>query len=432
MSNEVMGYAGILVLIAFLAFGLPVYLSLAMTGVLGLVATSNVEVAQATVVAMAYQWGTSWPMIVIPLFILMGEFGFHSGISRDLYECAHRFIGHLRGGLAMATVMACTAFGAMSASSLANSATMGIIALPEMERHKYDRGLASGAVAAGGTIGIMMPPSTGLIILGMITGQSIGTLFIAGIVPALLMMVAYMITIRIVVQMNPTLAPPASPCSWKDRFASLRAIGPVIAIIVVVIGGMNAGTFTATEAGAVGAFATFAFLLTRRRLSRETLKKALASTVQTSAMIFMLFIGASIFGTFIALTGLPMNLAQWLVGLPVSRYVILAAVLLFYIPIGCFMDLLSAWMITLPIIYPIIQTLGFDLIWFLILMQVVGELGMITPPVGLNVYVVQGVSGIPMPEIFRGVMPYFFADGVVLMLLALFPAITLTLPNLVK
>lgn len=432
MSNAIIGYLGIVFMVVLMFAGMPIYLAMLVSGAVGLIIISNLGVAQSTIASMSYQWSTNWILICIPLFILMGEFASSSGISRELFDVAQRFVGHFRGGLAMATTIACTAFGAISGSSLANAGTMGVIAIPEMERYKYDKSLAAGTVAAGGTIGVMIPPSTGLIILGLITMQSIGALFIAAILPGLLLMATFIVTIAVIVRIKPSLAPPAAHYSWRDRFNAMWGMGPVIIIFVIVIGGMYAGVFTATEAAAIGTFFTFIFVLLRRRLTKKALNSALMETVKTSAMIFVLFIGANTFGNFMALTGLPVSLAEWLISLKVSPYLILGIILFFYIPVGCFMDLLSAWMVTLPIFYPIIQQLGFNIIWFLIMMQVVGELGMITPPVGLNVFVVQGITKLPLSKIFAGTVPFYVADMVALLLIFFFPQIPLFLPGLMS
>lgn len=424
------GYMGLILLVVLLFLGLPVYLSLALTGVLGLICIGSLDAAQATVTALAYQWGTNWVMICVPLFILMGEFAYHSGIGKELYEAAHRFLGHLRGGLAMSTVVACAAFGAMSGSSLANAGTFSIVSAPEMKRHGYDDALAAGSIAAGGTIGTMIPPSASFVVLGLITDVSIGKLFIAGVLPGILMTVVYMMTIWVFVKMKPKLAPSVPSFPWKERFATLAGLGPVIAIFVLVVGGMYIGFFSPTEAGAVGAFGTFVFLVLRRRITKTILVASLTDTLKTSAMIYVLWVGGTTFGNFLGLTALPRDLVAWIVSLPVFPNVILAAILFFYIPLGCFMDLFSAWMVTLPMFYPVVQSLGFDMIWFLVMMNLVGELGLITPPVGLNVFVVRQLTGIPMGRVFAGCVPFFIADVVVLVILWFFPPISLWLPSL--
>jgi len=430
ISASILGYMGILILLLLIFLGVPIYLSLAFTGVVGIIILMNLDAALVTLVSLADYWGCNWLMVTIPLFILMGEFAYHSGTSRDLYEAAHRFLGHLPGGLGMATTAACTAFGAVSGSSLANAGAMGVIAVPEMRRHGYDDALASGTVAAGGTIGVMMPPSVALIVLGAITGQSVGRLFIAGIIPALLMMAVFMMTIAVRVKLNPRLAPSVRHFSLKERLASLSGIWPILLIFVVVIGGIYIGFFTPTEAAAVGCFASFVFLVSRRRLTRKALISSLTDTIRISAMIFLLFIGANTFGNFLTLTGLPFAFCEWLEAMSVSPHVILWAILLFYVPLGCIMDLLSGWMVTLPIFYPIIESLGFNMIWFLILVEMTGELGLITPPVGLNVYVLRGVIDVPISTIFRGVAVFCLADFIVTVIIWAFPQICLWLPSM--
>jgi tripartite ATP-independent transporter DctM subunit len=418
-------------MLVLLALGFPVYLSMAAIGFAGSVWTVGLDGALANLGALAYQWSSKWTLTTVPLFVLMGYFATNSGITKSLYGAATKFVGHHPGGLAMATTVACTGFGAISGSSVANAAAMGAISIPEMDRAGYDMGFSAGAVAAGGSIGTMMPPSTGFIIMGAITNQSIAALFLAGVLPALLMMSIFMLVIFLRVKINPKLClniPTAA--SWKERFVSLWGILPVLVIFSIVMGGMFFGIFTPTEAGAVGALSTFVALVASGKLSMQSITYSLTETVKLTCMIFLIFIGAAIFGNFLALSGLPIHFAEWLVGLPVPPYVILAVILAAYIPMGCFMDSLSAIMITLPIFYPVIEQLGFNLVWFVVLVEVMGEIGVMTPPVGINVFVLKGITSAPIGEIFRGVMPFVYADLILLVILMCFPPISLWLPTM--
>lgn len=432
MTGSMLGYGGIVVLVLLLLSGMPLYLSMGITGFLGIMMLMGFNAALGNLASLTYDWGTKWTLVTIPLFVLMGHFLFHSRISQDLYEAAHKLVGHLPGGLAISTVAACTAFGACSASSLANAAAMGVIAVPEMRRYKYDIELATGTVAAGGTIGVMMPPSIGLIVLGTLTGQSIGKLFIAGILPALLMMAVYSATIVVQVKLDPNLALPVRAFSWSERGTSLLRVWPVITIFFLILGGMYAGVFTATEAGAVGCFASFLFLASKKRLTRQTVISSLTDTIRTCSMIFFLFIGAAIFSNFLALTRLPVDLAQSLISFNAPPDLMLWLILSLYIPLGCIIDLLSGWMLTVPIFYPVIEALGINPILFCILMQLFGELGLITPPVGLNVFVINAVTDVPLERIFRGIVPFVVADLITAVILWAAPPISLWLPSLMR
>lgn len=432
MDGITIGYIGIMVLLLFLALGTPVYLSLAITGALGIMVLFNFNAALGNLAPLVYDWGTKWTLVTIPLFLLMGSFLFHSHISRDLYESAYKFLGHFPGGLAMATVAACTAFGACCASSLANAAAFGVIAVPEMRKYKYNMELATGTVAAGGTIGVMMPPSIGLIVLGTLTGQSIGELYIAAIIPALVIMLVYWIVIAGHVTLNPSMAPHVPAFSWKERLVSFVRVWPVAAIFLLVLGGIYIGFFTPTEAGAVGCTVSFLFLVARKRLSKQIFVSAINDTIRTTGMIFILFIGASIFSNFLALSGVPANISKSLTELNLPPSLILLLILGIYIPMGCLVDLLSGWMVTVPIFFPVVQALGFNPIWWCILMQLLGELGLITPPVGLNVFVLKGVTDVPLDKIFKGIVPFIIGDFIVFLLLWFFPQISLWLPMLMR
>ena len=333
----------------------------------------------------------------------------------------------------MATILACTAFAAISGSSLATSATMGTVALPEMKRYKYDPKLATGSVAAGGTLGILIPPSVVLVLYGVYTQQSIGKLLIAGIFPGLLLSFLYIITTSIHCRLNPNLAPPGPKATSKERLMALKDVWPILVLFVVMMGGIYTGIFTPTEAGAAGAFGAFLFVLCKRRLTPQNLLTSLLETGRTTAMIFCIVIGADIFGYFLAVTRIPYELAGIATVLPLPPHVILLFILVMYLGLGCFMDALAMMIITVPIVFPVIMALGFDPIWFGVIIVLVMEMGMITPPVGMNVYVISGVAkDVPLFTIFRGIVPYLGALMVGTAILVAFPQIALYLPGLMR
>jgi tripartite ATP-independent transporter DctM subunit len=379
-----------------------------------------------------FDQSTTYSFAVIPLFVLMGQFAFHSGISADLFDFANKWLGGRRGGLAMATVMACALFSAICGSTAATAATMGVVALPEMRKAKYDDSLSTGSIAAGGTLGILIPPSTGFIIYGIIASQSIGKLFAAGIIPGIILATAYIVAISVRVHINPQLAPPTMHYSWREKFFALRGGLAMTLLFVVVIGGMFAGYFTANEASAVGALLGLLFLIFKRRFTWGVFVTCLRETVKTSAMVLLILIGAYIFGAFLAISRLPMTLAAFVGGLEVNRYLILAVIIVLYAILGCIMDSLAMVMLTVPIFLPIIIGLGFDPIWYGVIMIMVMEMGLITPPVGMNVYIVAGVAkDVPLSRIFRGTAPMVVAMAVVIVIVCAFPSLATWLPGIV-
>ena len=430
MSPIVVGIIGIFVLIVLIFSRMHIGISMGLVGFLGFAYIIGVEPALGVLKTVPYSTLSSQNLSVVPLFILMGAFAFSAGISEDLYRTVHKWLGHFRGGLAMATVAACACFAAISGSSLATAATLGKVAMPEMKKYNYDTALATGSIAAGGSIGILIPPSVILIIYGIITEQSIGKLFLAGFIPGILEAVFYIITIMIITRINPLLGPPGPRATMSERMLSLFKVWEVTALFVVVIGGIYIGIFTPTEAAGVGAFGTFCFLIFRKKLTWETFTSSLLSTAKTTGMLFMIVMGAMILGYFFSVSRLPFELATWVGGLSVNRYMILLMILAAVGLLGCLMDSMAIVLLTVPVFYPIIQNLGFDPIWFGILVVRVTEMGLITPPVGLNVYVIHGITGEPMGTIFRGVIPFIIADICEIILLIAIPEITLFLPGL--
>jgi tripartite ATP-independent transporter DctM subunit len=376
-----------------------------------------------------FKIGAAYSLTVIPLFILMGQFANHSKMGFEIYQTVYRWIGFLPGGLSMATIGACGGFAAISGSSLAAAATMGMVALPEMKRFKYDNALATGCVAAGGTLGILIPPSTVMIIYGILTEQPIATLFIAGILPGLLLTGLFILTIYVVTRIKPSLGPPGPRFSMKERIYSLKDTWSIFSLFVLVIGGLYTGWFTPTEAAGVGAFGAFAITIIKKRLTWDNLKISLAQTVRTTAMVFLILIGAHVFGYFLTISQIPDQLSILATEWGLSKYAILALIIFAYIIMGCFMEGLALMVLTIPIVYPLVLELGFDPIWFGVIITLVMEMSLITPPVGINVFIISGISkDVPMYVIFRGIIPFWCAMLVCVILLILFPQIATWLP----
>lgn len=430
MDPFVIGLIGIVVLIILLFSKMPIGAGMAIVGFVGFAAVVGFEPALGVLRTVPYTTFSEQSLSVIPLFLLMGAFAFNSGMSEDLFNAVYKWIGHWRGGVAMATIVACACFAAISGSSLATAATLGAIALPEMKKYRYDDGLATGAVAAGGSVGILIPPSVILILYGIITEQSIGKLFLAGIIPGIMEAVFYLFTVSYLTYRNPQRGPRGPRSTLGEKFGSLKGAWEVMLLFVVVIGGIYKGVFTPTEAAGIGAFGTFFFSLVRKRLNWGNFKMSLSSTVQTTGMLFLIILGAMIFGYFLSVTRLPMDLASAVSGLPVPRYVILIIILAIVMMLGCIMDSMAIVLLTIPVFYPLIEHLNFDPIWFGILVVRVTEMGLITPPVGLNVFIIKGISGVPTGTIFKGIIPFLTADVLQVIVLLLFPQIVMFLPNL--
>lgn len=431
MTPLEVGCIGIVILILFLLSGVHIGVGMTAVGFFGISYLNGWFAGLMVIKTVPFTTFTNYSMSVIPLFILMGSICFHTGISQDLYRAVHKWIGHFRGGLAMATIGACAFFAALSGSSLATTATMGTVALPEMRRYKYSNRLATGCIAAGGSIGILIPPSIPLIIYGILANQSIGKLFIAGIIPGILEAVFYIGTIYIICKRHPEMGPKGPTSNFKDRISSLGSAWVVLLLFVLVIGGIYLGVFSPTEAAGIGACGAVILGLVRKKLSWNGFCDSIGSTLLNTSMIFVIFLGAMILGYFLAVTRLPFELAEIVSNLPVHRYVILMAILLIYIILGSIMDSLAMILLTIPIFYPLIVTLGFDPIWFGIIVVRVTEIGLITPPVGLNVFIMKGVAkDIPMSTIFRGITPFLIADLFHVALLIAVPQLSLFLPNL--
>jgi tripartite ATP-independent transporter DctM subunit len=361
----------------------------------------------------------------------MGAFAFSAGLSKDLYEAAYKWLGNLRGGLAMATVGACACFAAISGSSMATAATMGTVSLPEMKKYNYDPALATGSVAAGGSMGILIPPSVILIIYGIITEQSIGKLFLAGFIPGVMEAVFYMIVIAVITRFKPEMGPRGPRTTFSEKLRALAKTWEVLTLFIVVIGGIYLGIFTPTEAAGIGAFGAFIFAVIKKRMTWAAFKESLSSSIKTSVMVFAIILGAMLLGYFLSVTRIPFDLAGYIGDLHINRYMILVLILLTFIVLGCVIDTMAIILLTVPIFFPLIVQLGFDPIWFGILVVRVTEIGLLTPPVGLNVFVIKGVApDVPIGTIFRGIVPFLIADFIHVALLIAFPQITLFLPNM--
>ncbi len=413
----------------FLAFiGMPIAFAFGFVGFLGTIFLMGIGPGLALIGTAPWQWASASGFIVVPLFILMGTFAYYSGISQALFVAAYKWLGRLPGGLAIATNLACTGFAACTGTSLASGATMGTIAFPEMMRFNYDQRLATGCIGAGGTLGILIPPSIFFIIYGFMTQQPIGALFIAGVFPGLMLSGMFVGLILVMCTRNPELGPRGESFTWKERFNSLAGVWGVIVLFILVIGGLYLGIFAPSEAGAIGATGAFIIALSRRT-KINMLFKALVDSLRLTCMVLTITIGAMIFNIFVTVSGVPTIFAEWITGLSVSPYTILILILLMYIPLGMVMDVMAMILLTIPITFPIISGLGFDPIWFGVLIVVMCELANITPPVGMTVYVVQGVTKVPLDEVFRGNIPFVVVMIIGLAILIAFPEISLFLPR---
>jgi len=430
-SQITAGIIGLTFMIAILLSGVWVGVGMGLVAILGIAYIQGTGPALSFLGAKTFENMTSYALAVLPLFILMGEFAYHAGISEELYASMYKWLGRLPGGLAMATVGACAGFAAVSGDTSATIATIGKIAIPEMKRYKYDSALATGAIAAGGTLGILIPPSIMLIIYGIVTEQAIGLLFMAGIIPGILEAIFYMVTISIICKRNPQFGPRGPAATILEKMQSLRGTWIVFALFLLVIGGMYAGIFTPTEAGGIGAFGTFIAVIARRRLNRATLATSLIDAGRTSAMVLLLIASANLLSSFLALSRIPYVLTDFIAGLDVNRYFILAGMFLLYIILGCFMGGLILVVVCAPIFLPMVIAMGFDPIWYGIFMVRVVEIGSITPPVGMSLFVMRGVApDIPLGTVVRGIIPFFIADILHVALLVAVPQTATFLPSL--
>lgn len=427
------GLIGIAALITFFFSRIAVAYAMAIIGFLGYWYLTNLHAALTVISRDMYSEFSSYGLALVPMFIFMGFIAFYSGISSKLYDMAYKFIGRVRGGLAMATVMACTAFGAICGSTTATAATMATIGLPEMKRYHYGNKLAAGSVASGGGIGILMPPSVILIIYGILTQMSIGQLFIAGIIPAFLICGLFILAILIYCYFYPEEGPKGESFPFREMMLAVGQIWETLLVFLLVMGGMFFGVFTPTKAGAVGSFCLLVIAVVQGKLGWKAFRKAINDSVKTSCMVIMLVTGATIFGHFLALTQIPMAVANLVAVLPWPPWAIMGAICFIYLIGGCFIDALALITFTIPIFYPIVINIGYDPIWFGIIIVLVAQMGIITPPVGINVYVVKGVAkDIPLEEIFAGAVPFLLALIVGTAIIIAWPQIVTFLPHMIR
>jgi C4-dicarboxylate transporter, DctM subunit len=435
MSPTTIGILGILIMVIIFFSRMPVAYVMAMVGYLGFTILISGKGGLNLLSRNIYDVFSSYGLTTIPLFVLMGQLAFNSGISHRLYNAGYRWLGSTRGGLAMATVSACTAFGAVCGSSPATAATMATVGLPEMKKYKYADALSTGAVASGGGLGMIMPPSVVMIVYGILTEQSIGALFVAGIFPAILVTILFIVAIYITCTLSPEQGPPGDRFTFRQKIRSLLGMSETLAVFILVIGGLFIGLFTPTEAAAVGAFGMLVVSISSKQLTWKGFVNALYETLGTSCMVMMLIAGATIFGKFLAVTRIPFDIATWVSGFDLPAFIIIGIVIAIYFIGGCFMDALAFVTLTVPIFFPVVMALGYDPIWFGVIIVMTTEMGVITPPVGINVYVVFGVARriigeVPLESIFKGILPFLLAVITGVIILIMFPQIILFLPNL--
>ena len=429
MSEIIVGIIALIVLLLFFATGIELGFSMALIGFVGFAYLNGFHAAVNLLSRDVFDVITNYGYTVFPLFILMGQIGFNSGIAARLYDAAHKFIGHVPGGLAMATVIGATAFKTICGSSAATSATFAGVAIPEMDRYGYDKKLSSGIVATVGTLGVIIPPSVTLIILGILTEQSIGQLFIAGIIPGLIIALFFIGIIYGWARINPAIAPKSERSTWKARMHSLPEVFWVILVFVVVVGGIMQGYFTPTEAGAVGTFAVLLLAVLKRDMTFKSYIKSVKEALRTAIMILMLIAGSTILGHFITITNIPQGAADWIATLPLNRYLIMILICLVFELGGSIIDDLTFLILATPIFYPAVLKLGFHPLWFGIVIGVVAMIGVVIPPVAICVFVVKNITKIPMGTIYKGVAPFLIALILVWGLLFLFPQLALWLPS---
>ena len=430
LSPDFIAVAGFIILFVLMLLRVPVGMAMGLVGVTGYAMIAGSGPALKLVGQTSMRTVTDYTFGVIPMFMLMGAFVSVSGVSRELFRAANALIGHLRGGLGMATVLACGGFAAICGSSVATAATFSTVAYPEMRRYGYPQSFSTGVIAAGGTLGAMLPPSTVLAVYAVITQQDIGKLFMAGVFPGLLAMTMYVLTIVAIVAVAPKFLPRGEPRPWPERRQALLGVWSSLVLFAFVIGGLYGGFFTPTEAGGVGAGGAFLLGVARRKLNRKNIRVALLQATRTAAAVFTVLIGALLFGYFLTITQTPQKLTAFLTGLGIGKYGVLALIMVMYLVLGCLMDAMAMIILTVPIIFPVITHLGFDPIWFGVIIVMTVELGLIHPPVGMNVFVIKSVvHEVSFTTIFKGVLPFVATDIVRLVILIAFPVIALWLPG---
>ncbi|MBM4764998.1 TRAP transporter large permease subunit [Bacillus sp. B15-48] len=430
LNPEMIGWIGIVVLLVLLLLRIPVAFVLAFVGFTGYWLIAGPQAAFKIAGIVPYSTMANYSFSVVPLFLLMGYFAFHAGFATDMFKTGKIWLGHIPGGLGHATILGGAAFGAVSGSGIASTATIARITTPEMVNNGVNKSLAYGIVASAGPLASMIPPSMIMVIYAIITESSIAKLFVAGILPGLLIALLYILMVWIRVKINPDLAPPVQKTPFKERIISLKYTWGLLVLGFIIIGGIYTGLFTPTEAGGIGAFAAFIMALLLKRINRKVMKESLIETIKTTSMVFLIVVGSMIFGYFLGITRIPTMLSDLLTTLPVAPIVIIIGVVILYLILGMFIDMISAMFLTLPIIFPTIINLGYDPIWFGIVIVFLTEVALVTPPLGLSLFVIKGaVPDSDIKEIIRGSIPFIAIDIVILVLLIAFPEITLFLPN---
>lgn len=431
MSPVTTGILGIIVLLIIFLFRMPVGFAMAFVGFAGFALLVSPAAGLSMIARDVFHIFSSYSLTVIPMFVFMGCIAFASGMSGRLYDASYLILGRLRGGLAMATVAACAGFAAICGSTNATAAAMGKVALPEMKRYGYSDSLATGSVAAAGSLGILIPPSTIFIIYGILTEQSIGKLFVSGVFPGIILTIFFIIVVALLCWRNPHIAPAGLPSTWKQKIGGLVGVLETLVLFGLVISGLFLGIFSPTQAGGAGAAGALLIGLVRRQLSWAGFIGAVKDALGISCMVMVIVMGATIFGHFIAVAKIPILLSQWVAGLPIPASAVIGIIIVLYIIGGCFMDALALITLTVPIIYPVVIVLGYDPIWFGVIIVLVTEMGVITPPVGINVYVIKGIAqDVPLETIFKGIFPFLGAQIATIILLIAFPQIATFLPGM--
>jgi C4-dicarboxylate transporter DctM subunit len=430
MSPEIAGLIGIVVLVILLFSRMWIGTAMALAGFIGFLYLTDIDRAFAILATVPYHIIAFYPVTCVPLFILMGIIVSNTGVSRDLYDSTYKWIGQMKGGLSIATVGACAGFAAIAGDSVAGAVTMGKVAYPEMKRYGYDETLATSCIAAGGTLGILIPPSLGFILYGILTEESIGKLFMAGVFPGILLAGLFIGVIILITARRPESGPPGPKTTLREKVTSLRNTWPILVLFLLVIGGIYLGFFTPTEAGAVGAFGAIVITLIGRRLNLRNFIDSLMEAAKSTAMIMILVVGAFILMRFLTISGLTSMLVEAIGSLTLSKYFIFALVIVFYVIVGMFLDIMASMVVTIPFIYPMVMALGFNPIWFGVVLVIVMEMGLITPPVGLNVFALSGVTNVPIGTIFRGVWWFVAAMLLCIVIITFFPEIALFIPNM--
>lgn len=429
MDPVTLALAGIAVMFILIALQIPIGIAMAIAGVAGFGMLTDWTAALSLIGSKAVSTLSSEELAVIPLFLVMGSLANVNGLAADIYKLAFAFVGHKRGGLALATIAGCAGFGAVCGSSLATAATMGRVALPEMLRRGYEPSLATGSIAAGGTLGMLIPPSLVMVIYAFLAEQFVITMFIAALIPGLLAVLGHFLTIMLVVSRNPAVGPAGEATNRAMKLAALRESTGVVLVVLIVVGGIYGGVFTVNEAAALGVAVSFFFAIWRRKLSWSSLKQVMRETASNTAMIYLIIIGASVFASFISITKMPAAVVETIDGLGLPPLAIILALFVLFLILGSIFDTIAAMVITFPFVYPLVADIGYSPIWWGIVLLMAIEVGMITPPIGMNVFVIHGVARtVPLQTIFRGILPFFCADVLRILLIILFPALALWLP----